>query len=74
MATIGGFFKCNIDTYDASMTHGLRPSFDWNPFCMFDSRFADEKTARLRAKWLSLLPGDCSNELKICVSFNLFRL
>lgn len=52
------FLQINIKTYDASITHVLRPNFDKFESCDCDSRLAEENTARLRAKWLKRFPGD----------------
>lgn len=45
-------------TYDASITHVLRPNIDNLESCDCDCKLADENTARLLAKWLKRLPGD----------------
>lgn len=53
------FTKSINETYDASITHVFCPNFDRPDGCDdWDCKVADEKIARLLAKWLKRLPGD----------------
>lgn len=47
-----------VSTYEASITHVFLPNLDKFESCDCDCKLADEKIARLLAKWLRRFPGE----------------